>query len=43
MLVEISKSGSAPFAYDADRMLTANYYDVVRAHRVTAGVLCSEA
>lgn len=38
--------GSAPFAffvYDADGVLTANYCDFVRAHRVTARVLRNEA
>lgn len=37
--------GSAPFAffvYDADGMLTANYCDIVRAHRATARILRTE-
>jgi hypothetical protein len=38
--------GSAPFSffvYDADGMLTTNYCDIVRAHRVTARILRDEA
>lgn len=37
--------GSAPFSffvYDADGMLTMNYCDIVRAHRVTARILRDE-